>query len=149
MQCVCRQANAHHFGALACESCKGFFRRNAVRVKTSASDSAGSPSVSFEASCSTDVSGLILTIKPVNFQHPPHEQLPSDPSLYWQLSPEDRSLLGHLSSLYQETVLAVVKEALAQKVADVKELSYKDFLHDIDSQPSQCNKICQEGRGLC
>lgn len=106
---------------------------NVSSSQTSASDSAGSPSVSFEASCSTDVSGHILTIKPVNFQHPPHEQLPSDPSLYWQLSPEDRSLLGHLSSLYQETVLAVVKEALAQKVADVKELSYKDFLHDIDT----------------
>ncbi|XP_076470016.1 nuclear hormone receptor family member nhr-8-like [Babylonia areolata] len=44
-----------------------------------------------------------------SFKHVSHEELPSDPHMYWRLSEEERSLLTQLSSAYQDTLLSLLQ----------------------------------------
>jgi hypothetical protein len=42
-----------------------------------------------------------------DFQHVSPEQLPSDPRMYWRLSNEDQTILAHITSLCQNTIMTV------------------------------------------
>lgn len=44
-----------------------------------------------------------------DFQHIARDQIPSDPFMFWRLTEEERSLLAHLSSVYQDTVLSILQ----------------------------------------
>lgn len=73
--------------------------------------------------------------KPESYQLISHNQLPSDPQMYWRLSEEERMLLTLLSSVYEETVLSSLKCDKNKK--NISVLTINDYLDEYEVQVRQ------------
>lgn len=62
------------------------------------------------------------------------EQLPSDPKMYWRLSEDERMLLTLMSSAYEDTVLATLRERQSSVKLDPTTYTLIHFLADCDAQ---------------
>ncbi|XP_076466023.1 vitamin D3 receptor B-like [Babylonia areolata] len=61
-------------------------------------------------------------------------QLPSDPHMYWRLTEEERALLTHISSTYQNTILRLPQQGGAGEVTEgaVNNITLEDLLGRCD-----------------
>ena len=62
------------------------------------------------------------------------DKLPSDPQMYRRLSEDERMLLALLSAMYEDTVLASLRDSRSSTVLDSSNYNICDFLADCDVQ---------------
>ncbi|XP_076472074.1 uncharacterized protein LOC143301576 [Babylonia areolata] len=66
------------------------------------------------------------------FKHVPRDQLPSDPFMYWIVSPEERLQLANLTNAYQEVLLSLPERSLCRNTPLADSYLLHDFLNEID-----------------
>nr|KAG5699026.1 hypothetical protein BaRGS_025420 [Batillaria attramentaria] len=66
------------------------------------------------------------------FRHVPRDQLPSDPFMYWIVSSEERLVLAHLTTAYQDVLLSLPERGICRNMPIADSYFLNDFLNEID-----------------